>query len=79
MRESIKPSTSLKSSKPLLGRWNIDDCHQKTNMKVDLSNEDHCGPCGQYIISKRTESPVSVSLSSKPSDTKDKSGLNSII
>ena len=20
--------------------------------KVDLSNEDHCGPCGQYALSK---------------------------
>lgn len=33
-----------------LGRWNIDYCNQKINNKVDLSNEDHCGPCGQYII-----------------------------
>lgn len=38
-------------SKPL-GRWNIDYCNKKINKKVDLSNEDHCGPCGQYIISK---------------------------
>ena len=35
-----------------LGRWNIDYCNKKINKKVDLSNEDHCGPCGQYIISK---------------------------
>jgi hypothetical protein len=35
-----------------LGRWNIDYCNKKTNNKVDLSNEDHCGPCGQYAISK---------------------------
>ena len=20
--------------------------------KIDLSNEDHCGPCGQYILDK---------------------------
>jgi len=39
-------------SKPL-GRWNIDYCTQKMNQKIDLSNEDHCGPCGQYIISKK--------------------------
>jgi hypothetical protein len=32
-----------------LGRWNIDYCNNKMNKKVDLSNEDHCGPCGQYI------------------------------
>jgi hypothetical protein len=35
-----------------LGRWNIDYCNTKLYQKVDLSNEDHCGPCGQYIITK---------------------------
>lgn len=34
--------------KPLLGRWNIDYCIHKINKKIDFSNEDHCGPCGQY-------------------------------
>ena len=28
-----------------LGRWNIEQCNTKTNHKIDLSNEDHCGPC----------------------------------
>jgi len=23
------------------------------NSKIDLSNEDHCGPCGQYILDKK--------------------------
>ena len=23
------------------------------NQKIDLSNEDHCGPCGQYALEKR--------------------------
>lgn len=36
----------------LLGRWNIDYCDKKMNHKIDLSNEDHCGPCGQYILNK---------------------------
>ena len=35
-----------------LGRWNIDYCSKKINNKVDLSNEDHCGPCGQYALHK---------------------------
>lgn len=35
-----------------LGRWNIDYCNKKINHKIDLSNEDHCGPCGQYALSK---------------------------
>jgi hypothetical protein len=35
-----------------VGRWNIEDCNKKTNYKIDLSNEDHCGPCGQYALTK---------------------------
>jgi hypothetical protein len=31
-----------------VGRWRIEDCSKKINNKIDLSNEDHCGPCGQY-------------------------------
>lgn len=31
-----------------LGRWSI--CTNKnTNLVVDYSNEDHCGPCGTYV------------------------------
>jgi len=35
-----------------VGRWNIEQCNKKTNYKIDLSNEDHCGPCGQYALTK---------------------------
>jgi hypothetical protein len=41
-----------KQDKKVLGRWTIDYCDKRTNNKIDLSNEDHCGPCGQYIIDK---------------------------
>lgn len=34
-----------------LGRWNIESCDKKLNHKIDLSNEDHCGPCGTYAAS----------------------------
>jgi hypothetical protein len=27
-----------------LGRWNINDTN-KTNIKIDYANEDHCGTC----------------------------------
>jgi len=40
-----------KESKPL-GRWNIDYCDKKINKKIDFSNEDHCGPCGQYYLNQ---------------------------
>jgi hypothetical protein len=35
-----------------LGRWGLDYCKIKLNNKVDLSNEDHCGPCGKYALEK---------------------------
>jgi len=35
-----------------LGRWKIENCNTKMNHKIDLSNEDHCGPCGQYAFEK---------------------------
>ena len=35
-----------------LGRWKIESCNKKINNKIDLSNEDHCGPCGQYALEK---------------------------
>ena len=42
VKEKTKPT--------LLGRWNIDYCKEKINRKIDLANEDHCGPCGKYKI-----------------------------
>ena len=42
----------IKNEKKVLGRWNIEYCDKKINNKIDLSNEDHCGPCGQYILDK---------------------------
>ncbi len=36
-------------AKPL-GRWRTESCPQQMNYKIDLSNEDHCGPCGQYAL-----------------------------
>jgi hypothetical protein len=35
-----------------VGRWRIENCNKQMNSKVDLSNEDHCGPCGQYALTK---------------------------
>ena len=41
-------------NKPM-GRWAVESCEKKTNNRVDLSNEDHCGPCGHYIVSKKID------------------------
>ena len=55
MRFIIKTIKSFIKTEPprILGRWNIDYCKKKMNKKIDLSNEDHCGPCGEYILAKR--------------------------
>ena len=47
----IKMITQKNLPKPL-GRWGIEKCNIKMNNKIDLSNEDHCGPCGQYVLTK---------------------------
>jgi hypothetical protein len=49
---TVKNKFFTESKKPL-GRWNIDYCNIKLDKKVILSNEDHCGPCGQYILEKK--------------------------
>jgi hypothetical protein len=55
MRFIIKSIKQFIKNEPprILGRWNIDYCKKKMNKKIDLSNEDHCGPCGEYILTKR--------------------------
>lgn len=47
----IKKFIPIKMQTPL-GRWRIEQCNIKMNNKIDLSNEDHCGPCGQYVLEK---------------------------
>lgn len=35
--------------KKVLGRWNINYCDKVIKTKVDFSNDDHCGSCGDKI------------------------------
>ena len=42
----------LKELPKPVGRWRVENCNQQMNQKIDLSNEDHCGPCGQYALEK---------------------------
>ena len=44
--------TYSKEDKKILGRWNIESCSKKLDTKIDLANEDNCGPCGYYILEK---------------------------
>lgn len=49
-----------------LSRWRIEHCKIKTNNKVDLANENHCGSCGQYALDK-------INVINKENETKDTS------
>jgi hypothetical protein len=51
IKSIIKKFFSKELPKPV-GRWKIENCNTKMNNKIDLSNEDHCGPCGQYALDK---------------------------
>ena len=35
-----------------VGRWKLDYCNTQLSKKIELSNEDHCGSCGQYANMK---------------------------
>ena len=39
-----------------LGRWRVEASSQ-TILKIDRSNEDHCGPCGQYALPTKKQQP----------------------
>lgn len=51
-RTIIKTLLRKELPKPL-GRWKIESCNNKINSRIDLSNEDHCGPCGEYSLQKK--------------------------
>lgn len=52
----------IKDEKKVLGRWNVEYCDKKINHKIDLSNEDHCGPCGQYILDKTSDKEDNINI-----------------
>ena len=49
---SVIKNSFLPETRIALGRWNRVYTASLLNTKVDLSNEDHCGPCGQYRIER---------------------------
>ena len=53
--KSIISKLLPKKSPKHLGRWGLTDTNKQINHKVDLSNEDHCGPCGQYALLSKVE------------------------
>ena len=68
IRSIAKKFKFVKEEKKILGRWNIESCDKKMNNKIDLSNEDHCGPCGQYILNKTIPDFTLYKKKNKPLD-----------
>ena len=58
IRKYIAPETKI-----ALGRWNTEHNTKQINNKIDLSNEDHCGPCGQYILDKTQTKNIEITKS----------------
>jgi hypothetical protein len=56
---------SLKELPKPVGRWTLDYCDTKLNNKIGLSNEDHCGSCGQYAITKTESNQQNISVDGK--------------
>ena len=54
-----------------MGRWRIENSNIQMNNKIDLSNEDHCGPCGQYALSKINLTKINKN-DNKKNDNKEK-------
>lgn len=51
-----------------LGRWSfIEDA--KLYRRADMSNEDHCGPCGSYILEKQKEDMTRHAVRTKMDDS----------
>ena len=45
---------AIKSDINTLGRWQVESCDKKIGNKVDWSNTDHCGPCGNEKLVNKT-------------------------
>lgn len=44
-----------------LGRWSIETCNIKLNNRIKLSNEDHCGSCGEeYTIKNKSDELIQI-------------------
>lgn len=48
VKRIAKPSVP----KPIYGRWGTEYDRNQLDTRIDLANEDHCGPCGSYALTK---------------------------
>ncbi len=45
LKKILYQAIPKRHSTVMLGRWTMENCQTKTNIKIDSSNEDHCGVC----------------------------------
>ena len=48
----------------VLGRWGL-VYDNKLARKADLSNEDHCGPCGTYVLQQTNKNVQKIKVMNK--------------
>ena len=51
----------------VLGRWSL-VYDNKLARKADLSNEDHCGPCGTYVLQQNQKNIQKMHIINKKQD-----------
>lgn len=52
-----------------LGRWSHEICAIKLNKKIDLANEDNCGPCGDYRLEKLASTKTNANVNAHTNKT----------
>ena len=55
LRRIVSKIKLMDIPKPVLGRWGTECDVNQMNTRIDLANEDHCGPCGTYVLNKHDE------------------------
>lgn len=46
----MRISKIFSTPKTSLGRWGAIENKQSLDRRIDMANEDHCGPCGQLYM-----------------------------
>ena len=60
IQKNIQRQLFKKDVKPL-GRWSL-VYDEKLNRKADLSNEDHCCPCGTYALQQQQKNITKIKV-----------------
>jgi hypothetical protein len=55
MRRVVERLLTRHVPKPVYGRWGPAYSAKQVDARIDLANEDPCGPCGSYRLDKHME------------------------